>query len=958
MYSQINERTGLVEQLVDARNVHVLEEIKAKINQMGQPVGFDIETHDADRHEGLNQFMKLNKDDEDYRNPKKLVFDINRTTVTGFSLYIRGDTTVYYANAAHADADNRIPPDIIRSFIQYMADHPLKIIHNYPFERTMCFKSLGIDLGWNYVDTLQMAVSAYNSDQYDIEVFRQSDLLGIKKLIPQIRRTFAGVQDFRKLDTAQQELMQKVLAKESKADHSYNGYVKSINYGYNLKQITERIFGYKQTSFKDALQGKAHMGLLTGEEVLHYGADDAYWCVRIYDWLCQFMQNTNPAVLRTFFEQENPMCYVYSDCWVKGWRVNKDAVLSRRETERANYIEVIKELGELLQTLEFPEAPAPRLYQKQPKWYVGKEGISYQRYRDKILFLKDGYADFMLAQEVHDAPVEDFDFATLTSGPVSIPWMEEEKFKLKKKELDLRGNFSHYMVQRTLFHDLLYLPFVYIKGDIKTDAEARGKLIEFAERLGSDPALWVKEWKRYGQLTELPEETLQTLAEQCCEQYPTETAKAVIKAINKLSQIEQRMKLYITNYLLLTDPDTDRMYPIISSRLNTRRMAAENPNPMQLSKRGDSTYIRGFFLPHRDDHLLVAVDWSQVELVLIGELSKDPNFQKAYGQIPYEDLHLGAATSAIKVFYPDFTSGMLASVKNLEGEELEAFKLQYHRVLIDPVKNAKLEPYEVAKWWRGSAGKPSNFGYWYSGSLMTVQDKLGWTSDEMWAGTDNYRDTFPVAEQWRVNTQREIEVQGYVDIFDGHRRYKYEGTNDWFYHFTAKWDAYNDPVLSQFGAFIAKKIQRRAGNQAVNAKIQGGCATLAKRAMLKLWHEINAPDTKWDADIVMPIHDELVFSVRWDQAVDFGQRILEVMCNHPDLVSWLKLDGTVSVGRTLEPYHPTKAPFGQVELDEAPELEGYIPKELKDTKLSIEYRHNVVSYLMGHEPVVPVEGAA
>ena len=108
----------------------------------------------------------------------------------------------------------------------------------------------------------------------------------------------------------------------------------------------------------------------------------------------------------------------------------------------------------------------------------------------------------------------------------------------------------------------------------------------------------------------------------------------------------------------------------------------------------------------------------------------------------------------------------------------------------------------------------------------------------------------------------------------------------------------------------------------------------------------------------MPIHDELVFSVRWDQAVDFGQRILEVMCSHPDLVSWLKLDGTVSVGRTLEPYHPTKAPFGQVELDEAPELEGYIPKELKDTKLTTEYRHNVVAYLMGHEPVVPVEVAA
>ena len=89
-----------------------------------------------------------------------------------------------------------------------------------------------------------------------------------------------------------------------------------------------------------------------------------------------------------------------------------------------------------------------------------------------------------------------------------------------------------------------------------------------------------------------------------------------------------------------------------------------------------------------------------------------------------------------------------------------------------------------------------------------------------------------------------------------------------------------------------------------------------------------------------------VFSVRWDQAVDFGQRILEVMCDHPDLVQWLKLDGTVSIGRTLEPYHPEKAPYGQIELDEAPALEGYIPEELKDSKLSIEDRHKVVAYLM------------
>lgn len=948
--SKVNERTGLVEQLIDARNPEVLEQLKQTILSAQQPVGFDIETHDNNRHQGLNDFMNMNPKSDKYKSSKKLVFDINRTTLCGFSVYVRGDNTVYYANAAHADEENRLPPELVTDFVQFVADNCLKVIHNYPFERTMCLNTKGVDLGWNYVDTLQMAVSAYNSDQYDIETFRQSDLRGIKRLIPEIRKTFAGVADLRKLDTAQQEVLQKVIGKESKAEHSYNGFTKSMTYGYNLKQATERIFGYKQTSFKDALLGRAHMGQLTGEEVLHYGADDAYWCVRLFDWLTQFMQNTNPKVLDTFYRQENPMPFIFSDCWNRGWRVNQPAIHKRKISERALYVEQVKKLGELLQGLDFFSSPMPRMYQKQSKWYVGKEGVAYQRYRDKINFLKNGWAELDQAELEGAAEVTDFDYATLTAGAVSLPWFKEEGLKMKKKDVDRRGNFSHYMVQRTLLHDLCMLPFVYIKGDIKTDAEARGKLLEFANRMGSEPALWLKEWKRYGQMLELPDDQKRVLAQQCCDHYPVDTVKAIIGCLNAIGSIDQRMKLYITGYLQMTDPETNRMYPVISSRLNTRRMAAENPNTMQLSKRGDSTYIRGFFLPERDDHLLVAVDWSQVELVLIGELSKDPNFQKAYGQIPYDDLHLGAATAAINVHYPEFTAEMLGSVKYLEGKELEAFQANYSKVLVDPVKNVALQPYEVTKWWRGSAGKPSNFGYWYSGSLMTVQDKLNWTMDEMWAGTDNYRSTFPVAEQWRINTQREIQFQGYVDIFDGHRRVRYEATDDWFYQFTAKWDAYNDYTLSHFGKFIAKKIQRRAGNQAVNAKIQGGCATLAKRSILTLWNEIHAADSKWDAQFLMPIHDELVFSVRWDQAIEFGQRILDVMCDHKDLVSWLKLNGTISVGKTLEPYHPVKAPYGQIELDEAPEIEGYVPEEYKDTQLSEELRHQVVAYLMGHEP--------
>lgn len=89
-------------QLVDARNFDDLSPLLFQKIENNGLFGFDIETHDHDRHEGLNQFMKVNSEGEK-SSGKRLVFDVNRTVVTGFSLYIDGD------NVVHADVGNRIP---------------------------------------------------------------------------------------------------------------------------------------------------------------------------------------------------------------------------------------------------------------------------------------------------------------------------------------------------------------------------------------------------------------------------------------------------------------------------------------------------------------------------------------------------------------------------------------------------------------------------------------------------------------------------------------------------------------------------------------------------------------------------------------------------------------------------------------------------------------------------------
>ena len=114
-----------------------------------------------------------------------------------------------------------------------------------------------------------------------------------------------------------------------------------------------------------------------------------------------------------------------------------------------------------------------------------------------------------------------------------------------------------------MLYDLMKLPIVREKGKVQSDGEARGQLMEKA----TGPAL------------------------------------DLLRAMNGIAGIDQRIKLYLKPYKLLIDPETDKIYSNISSMLATRRMAASNPNVMQLSKDKDAAYIRGFYLPDTEDDI-------------------------------------------------------------------------------------------------------------------------------------------------------------------------------------------------------------------------------------------------------------------------------------------------------------------------------------------------------------------
>lgn len=838
--------------------------------------GIDCETQDRNRHAGLNAF-----------NTKvRHVFDHRRTVMTGLSFYPNGVDAAYYVNLAHADVENRLPPEIVAELLALKPDNVNWVAHNASFELVMFMQCHGQDLQ-GIICTMQLAVSSHGPDEYDLQKFFKT-ALPIRPIIGDVLEAFSGFdasQGKRNLNADQSFVLGQFIGKETDAAFSYNGFVKSIAWGYSLKKLTKSLFDVDQTTYEEVLKaaGAEDMADLTGEQVCEYGADDAYWAVRVYLTLIERMLRENPGALVAFFETENPMVRVYADVWRQGLRVNLPEIHNRRELERENYAEALRQFKRALaELLPFDDELHAQLLKWQSKWYN----------EEKAPALRKRLIEWIDSPDTPDS----FEQCFQVSNPIGNAWAAEKGVKVPKSG---KLNLTHYYQMRMILHDLLGHKLVRIGGDITTDKDARARM---AESYGND----------YRKLE-------------------------VLKLINRISQIEQAMKLYLTPYTQLTDPETGCMYSVLSSMLASRRMGTRVPNPMQLAKRGESTYVRGFYLGDTDDHVIVSADWSSVELVEIGEFSGDPEFARCFGQDPYEDLHSGAAVDCLKV---DPRYNWLT--EDEFNNELKRGRNPMNRDLFD-LRGVEIPPNKWVKLMRTEVGKTSNFGYWYSGALGTLAEKLGWDDTTHWAAVDRYRGRFAVAEQWRLDLIAEGCRNGQITLPDGHRRVRFEATDLWYQHMLRKFaDVLADPRMLHFADLALRRLQTRAKNQLVNSEIQGSCATLAKRSILTINSRIDPKGARF----MLPIHDELLFSVHRDYVPEFIPILRDGMCNHPDIIKNLKLMCNVAVGRTFLPFDKARPKLSQIEIDECEPIEGIIGEEFEGKKLPPEMIPDLIEWMM------------
>lgn len=375
----------------------------------------------------------------------------------------------------------------------------------------------------------------------------------------------------------------------------------------------------------------------------------------------------------------------------------------------------------------------------------------------------------------------------------------------------------------------------------------------------------------------------------------------------KLSSAEQAFKLYITPYLCLVDPETGLMHPILTSMLATRRTSCSNPNGQQLAKRGDSVFVRGFFQADDPDSVIVSADWSAIELVGVAANSQDPEFLAAYGQRPHGDLHTSAAAGVIGLSVKEFKE--LPNKKDL----------------------------------RTTVGKVANFEYWYSGWLMNTAKKMGWNLDQTAEAVKGYTNKFQVAESWRLDLIELLKRQGFLKIADHHVRTRFEATQEWFEIMWEVFSSYGSQAITDFAREAIKRIQRRAFNQGVNFSIQGLCAALAKQTILRVVK--NAKDLKFAARFMLLIHDELLFSVPRVEAAKFCDFLYNEMIQDSPMFPNVKIDSSVAIGYTFQPYDKEKAPFGQIELHEIQKGVPVVAEDRWEQKATDAERDAIIKYL-------------
>jgi len=203
----------------------------------------------------------------------------------------------------------------------------------------------------------------------------------------------------------------------------------------------------------------------------------------------------------------------------------------------------------------------------------------------------------------------------------------------------------------------------------------------------------------------------------------------IVKDILDFRQLQKLKSTYVDALPLLVNPKTGRVHTSYNQAVAaTGRLSSNNPNLQNIPIRTErGREVRKAFIPRDENHVLLSADYSQIELRIIADISKEENMLFAFNN--GIDIHTATA----------------AKVYGVSIEEVNSTQR----------RNAKAV----------------NFGIIYGQSAFGLSQNLGIPRKEAAEMIEQYFAQYPGIKRYMNDTMNFARENGFVETIMGRRRY-------------------------------------------------------------------------------------------------------------------------------------------------------------------------------------------
>lgn len=203
----------------------------------------------------------------------------------------------------------------------------------------------------------------------------------------------------------------------------------------------------------------------------------------------------------------------------------------------------------------------------------------------------------------------------------------------------------------------------------------------------------------------------------------------IVKDILDFRQMQKLKSTYVDALPLLVNPKTGRVHTSFNQAVAaTGRLSSNNPNLQNIPIRTErGREVRKAFIARDEDHILLSADYSQIELRIIAEISKEENMLDAFSK--GIDIHTATA----------------AKVYGIGIEEVDSTQR----------RNAKAV----------------NFGIIYGQSAFGLSQNLNIPRKEAAEIIEQYFMQYPGIKRYMSDTMNFARENGFVETIMGRRRY-------------------------------------------------------------------------------------------------------------------------------------------------------------------------------------------